>query len=290
MDAASREQAKQVFLSKGVPPGRRIEYAKDIDRYMRPVHVITKTAGPNNRPPAKVYTFWRMPLYHSEEYRLIKEGRLPDFIDANRRKMSPPFKIDPTKGVIDNLIAAYGITSPFLRKGGRTISIAAAQWLHVALGIVRTAGDVAQWGLHWPEVDAKLQKIGFPPGLLSMNPETRNFIEDLSKLGTNEKHLQWIDEYLGSASFAPLSQLYKVPKNSNNYKQAVEISMKSGEKINLKRNEKTGNDWDWEEILIDTGRVDDKGQKIYLGGIDPVTKKPIPQGRLNLHLYPGKRP
>ena len=281
MNVASREQAKKVYLAKGVPAG-------DIDRYMRPIHVITRSGGEIKdsagrvlrKEPKKVYIFWRMPLKGSEELDLIKQGKLPDFIDPNRRKMTLPFKVDPRKSMIQNLTAAYGIQSPFLRKGGRAVSIAIGQWLHVVLGMAEKSGDLVQW----------LGSNKHIAKALGLDPTSLHLIEDLSRLGTDEKSLQWIDEYLGTASFAPLSDFYKVKAHSDIYNQAVEISMRSGNRINLEVNEETRTLWGWTPMLIDTGKKDIKGKTIYLGGVDPKTKKPIKWGRLNTDLYRNPAP
>lgn len=245
MHIASREQAKEVFKQKGVDE-------EDIDRYMQPIHVVLKNPNPQEEGPNKLYIFWRMPLKGSTELTLIKEGRLPDYIDPNNRKFRPPFEVDPSKGIIDNLKMAYGVNSPFLRKAGHAALWPLAQWLHVVFGMIEKGGKIPR----------KILSIEVISKGLGIKPHDLNFIEDITRV--DETKLQWIDEFTSTAGLAPLSDFYKNPKNQAIYNEALKESRKRDLDLNLETKPDGTTPWDWKPIEINTGKKDAKGNPIYI--------------------------
>lgn len=207
MQAKSWEQAKDFYMGKGAS-------LEDVKKYMYPIHAVSQNAEAGGETPARLYVFWRMPLRQSEEYQLKELGRWTDYMDPNGHKFEPPFRLDPSKGILENLQAAYGLDSPVLRKGADVALIAAAQWLRMVFGLVKGLGRVTGGAI---DLARKNRDKG----------KNLEWLYDLTR--RDEGTLQKIDEYLGSAAHSQfaLSEFYKNKDNAKLYKEAVEAARAS---------------------------------------------------------------
>ena len=263
MTAKSYEQAQKFYENQGVP-------VEMIHKYMSPIHSIT-AMGPDNSPPYKLYTFWRMPLPGSEEYLMKELGRWTDYPDANEHKFRPPFMVDPSKGVLENLKIAFGARSPAVREGFSYVTIGVSEWLRLMIGTLEASGTI----------------VGGAGRLFMKDKSKLNWLADLTN--RDEKTLQAIDEYLGSAAFPKfaMSDFYKNEKNAKIYNQAAEFARTYRKpEINLKTTP-DGKNIVWTPVKVDTGKKTPTGKPVYKKvpvkeGSNVLTEK---IGRLNPDDY-----
>ena len=138
MEAKAREDAIRYY--RGEHPNLTL---KQVERFMYPIHM---TAKAGKTPPEKIYVFWRMPLPGSPEFELKDSGHWADYLDPNRHKDRPPFMVDPSKGVLDNMKTAAALNTRTTREVLGMMGSVASQFTRAAMGAGEAAGDVIQWG------------------------------------------------------------------------------------------------------------------------------------------------
>ncbi len=194
---------------------------EEIEEYVDGIHeVIQVDAAGNEKAPTNMYIFWRMPLENSSEFFLKETGRFPGYLDAANHKIEPPFAIDPSLSVVENLKNAMVYESKNARIIGSYAGIAFAQWFRVAEGIAGTAGTA---------LAGTLDVIG----LGYIDKKDVEFLKTM--LNANEETKQQIDELSGSAAYPSLalSNLYKVEANAEAYKDALDKARKGGVALDL---------------------------------------------------------
>ena len=190
---------------------------EQVVKYMYPIHVYAQTAETGSRKPTRLYTFWRMPLPESREFMLKEAERWPDYMDPNKHKDRPPFIVDPEKGIAANLVKAFGLRSPALRRSfDYMTSILVAQSLRLYLGIADKLTDAA----------GGIAKV-FDAKAVKKNPKKYQWLEELGEM--EEPRKQQLDEWQGSAGNTglALSDFYKKKKNADLYQGALDEAIKN---------------------------------------------------------------
>jgi hypothetical protein len=267
MDAESAEQAKQFYMSKGASP-------EMINKYMYPIHSVARNDGPQGNPQYRLYTFWRMPMPESQEYTMKERDLWQDYDDPNDHKFRPPFKIDPSKGILENLKNAYGAKSLAVREGVGYLKIGIAEWARLMMGTLEVGGKVVKGvARHIPKVKVEEKSLEWITGLTQRD----------------EKTLQKIDEWAGTGEFTStaLSEFYKESQNAKNYKKAAEFYRKHPDRgdIVIGDLDPDGNPWVWTKVKVDTGALTPKGDPVYRKTTDEKGKETDQIGRLNPDDY-----
>lgn len=246
MEIKAYNQALMYYYDKYQDQGVTLSIVK---RLMYPIHVTSREF--NNGRPQELYTFWRMPIPGSAEYRLKVLGRWPDYMDPNRHKHRPAFMIDPKKHPIDNLITAYGGRHPTLRKAAGTGTMLASQWVRLVMATLEGMGTVA---------------YGVARGGLKFNRGQIEWIKDVTK--RDDDVLQKIDELSTSAAntSSAHSKFYKDPVNSRLYREALEYSRRHRKPIDLRmKYDVQGNPTPrvWKTVTVDTQKHVQRGAQWF---------------------------
>lgn len=229
---------------------------EQIVKYMYPIHVYAQTAEKGSQKPAKLYTFWRMPLPESEEFQLKENGRWTDYMDPNKYKDRPAFIVNPEKGIISNLTRAFGLQSPALRRGfDYMTSIVVAQGIALYSGIADKLTDATAGIAETFDSDSVEgnRKKG-----IKANSTKYQWLKDLGEMKEPER--QRIDEWLGSAGHTglALSKFYKNEKNAGLYQTALDQAIKNPDTKQIRLD----NIEDWDTSAGKRGNPEDFSYKL----------------------------
>jgi hypothetical protein len=214
LQSRSYEKAKEFFVTiKHVDP-------ELVDKYMYPIHVMNRLN--NEGGPQKMYTFWRMPLPKSGEFEAKEMGRWADYMDPNEHKFRPPFILDPSKSLYENIMDAYGLRNAEARRG---YSWAASNFLAQAMRVyIKTAEKLG---------GAVATAIDFIPNVTA---DDVKWIREITSWDESTKRK--IDEVLTSAKDPSLAISDFYGENSVNstkfkelYEKAIEDKTSLDEKL-----------------------------------------------------------
>ncbi|MFH1012242.1 MAG: hypothetical protein V1760_00630, partial [Candidatus Peregrinibacteria bacterium] len=205
MDAKSYEIAIAKFMKEG---GLNREQVIGL---MYPIHVAVNRGS--SSIPDEMYTFWRMPLPGSTEYLLKTSGenRWTDYMNPNKHKYRPPFLIDPSLSIFENVKRAAGLHLEATRVVSGDVGKFFAQWIRVALWMPAKAAETLK---------------GFVGLIPPLQAKIGSAMIDIEKFATmDQDNKEKCDEFLTNAETGgAISDFYKKPINAWWYKAAISYS------------------------------------------------------------------
>lgn len=249
--ARATKQAEEFYRTKNI-------HWDDIHDFMDEIQVIHKTTN-----PPKVYVFYRMPLADSPELYLKKNDDYPDDVNANRIKDRAPWKSDPSKTTVENLVAAWKLDMGPARVATSEVTGLAEQIPRFAMWNMEKIGDIAAL-------------IG---GIGRTDKEKREIREAIEKVSDRPPALkQTMDEILTGAKDPDLaaSDFYKDKTNALIYRFSLDFAQRSMNESPL-----------YTGLLVGrTVKVKKNGKNVEIGYESSFyTKKMNPQQIANMVQY-----